>query len=262
MAASPVELSFGDAGGEYLDYKIDFGVNNNTEGAVRSWLATIEMKAKVDEITDTGIERRFEFGDFTVTTISGGRPEPDPNAGEYSGTTLWLKMDSEGAMEDWKGLDVVRGRTADGKRFKEYIVYQLIAMYQPPTDEAVNAGSTWEKTFETNVVTGSVDAKYTVDLTYTVEGFGVRAGRDAAKIKVDIDILAEGSGRMGGKETWFRSEEEGSGEIWFDHVNGVIIEFATDVTANQETRTERAGKEDVATSYATVDRETKIALVE
>jgi hypothetical protein len=261
-AAEPVTLAFGEAGGEYLAYRADFGINNNVEGSVRSWLATIDFSAKVGLLNDEGMERRFEFGEFTVTRVSGGRPEPDPNSPEYAGTTLWLKTGADGELLDWKGLDGVGGRTTDARRFKEYIVYQLLSMFQTPPDEPVNAGSTWRNEFEMELVSGAVRAGYVTAIDYTVEGFGMRKGRECAKINTVLTIDAEGTGSMGGKDTWFESKETGTGVIWFDHVDGLIVEYTAKTTASQQTRSERAGKEDVVTMTATVDSEVKFRLAQ
>ena len=259
-AAQPMTLAFGESGDEYLTYKADFGINNNVEGSVRSWLSTIDFTAKVVLVEDESVERRFEFKEFTVTRVSQGRPEPDPNAPGYAGTTLWLKTDPDGATLDWKGLDGVGGRTTDARRLKEYIVYQLVTMFQPPPDEAVNAGSTWHNEFEMELVSGAVRANYVTALDYTVEGFGLKNGRECAKINTALTIDADGTGSIGGKDTWFESRETGTGVIWFDHVNGVIVEYTAKTTAGQETRSERAGKEDITTMNATVDSEVKIRL--
>jgi hypothetical protein len=261
-AAEPVTLAFGEAGGQYLSYEADFGINNNLGGSVRSWLCTIDFRSKVDNITAEGMERRFEFDEFTVTHVAAGRPEPDPNTPEYAGATLWLKTDPEGAVVDWKGLDGVGGRTTDARRFKEYIVYQLMCMLQLPPDEPVNAGSTWQNEFEMEVSTGAVRAMYKTVLDCTVEGFGIRGGRECAKINTGITVDADGTGSMGGKETWFESREDGTGEIWFDYQNGLVVEYTAKTTASQETRSERAGKEDITTTVSTVDSEVKFRLTE
>ncbi len=261
-AAQPITLTFGQAGSEYLAYKADFGINSNIEGSVRSWLSTIDFTAKVALLNDEGMERRFEFKKFTVTRVAQGRPEPDPNAPEYAGATLWLKSDPDGATLDWKGLDDVGGRTTGARRFKEYIVYQLVTMFQPPPGEAVNTGSTWHNEFEMELVTGAVRVNYVTALDYTVEGFGLKNGRECAKISTVLTIDADGTGSMGGKETWFESRETGTGVIWFDHAVGVIVEYTAKTTASQETRSERAGKEDITAMNATIDSEVKIKLAQ
>jgi hypothetical protein len=259
-AAEPVVFEFKDVGGAYVDYVADFGIDANFGGSVVSWLSTIDFKVKVDSITARTAERRFEFGDFTVTRIRGERPEPDPNAPEYKGTTLWLQMDAEGALKDWKGLDSVRGRTADGRSFKEYIVYELLSLFQPPPGQAVNAGSTWRNEFVTNIRTGAVDPEITTTIDYAVEGFGMRNGRECAKIKTTFAIDVAGEGSIGGKETSMKANGAGAGEIWFDHVTGVIVEYNNKITTTVTTRTERAGKEDITTSVTTLDSVVKIKL--
>jgi hypothetical protein len=258
-ADQPIALEFRDAG-DYIDYVADFGIDANMEGSVISWLATIDFKVAVDSITDRAAERRFEFDDFTITRIRAERPEPDPNAPEYSGTNLWLKMDADGALNDWKGLDAVRGRTVDGRSFKEYIVYQLLGLFQPPPDQPVNAGSTWQNQYVMEIRTGAVEAEFTTTLDYAVEGFGVLKGRECAKISIAVEVAASGEGIMGGKETSMESSGEGAGEIWFDHVNGVIIKYNYKITSTVQTRTERAGKEDITTDVTTLDSIIKFEL--
>jgi hypothetical protein len=262
QAAQPETLEFKDLGGASVNYVADLGIDMNYEGSVISWLSTIDFKTKVDSITPRATERRFTFDKFAVTRIRGDKPEPDPNAPEYAGTTLWLQTDADGEIMDWKGLDAVRGRTVDGKVFKEYIVYQLLSMFQPPTDKPVNAGSTWEDTFNMEMQTGAVNAQYVTTIDYLVDGFGVRRGRDCAKIETTIDIVGSGEGTLGGKATSFLSEASGGGEIWFDYVNGVVVEYDAKTTTSRQTETERAGKEDIVTEAMTLDSMVKIRLVE
>jgi hypothetical protein len=259
QAAQPITLEFSDKG-DYIDYVASFGIDTNFEGSVVSWLSTFDFKAKVDTITDQATERRFEFNKFTVTTIQGDRPEPDPNTAEYEGTTLWLQMDPEGGVADWRGLDAVRGRTVDGRAFREYIVYQLVSLFQPPKNQPVNSGSTWQNEFVMELRAGAVKAEYTTTIDYRVDGFGVRNGRECAKIKTALKIDAKGEGSMGGKETSLDSSAEGDGEIWFDYVNGVIVEYNNKTTTTRQTLTERAGKEDITSENITLDSVVKIRM--
>jgi hypothetical protein len=260
QAAQPITLAFKDMGGEYVDYVVDFGIDSNIEGTVTSWLATIKMAAKVDAIGGEGFERRFRFDQFTITTIATDRPEPDPNAPEYAGATLWLKTDPEGALIDWKGLDGVGGRTVDGRSFRQYIVYQLLTMLQPPPGQPVNAGSTWQRQFVMEIRTGAVNAEFTTDVDYTVEGFGVKDEHECAKIDMKIDIMAKGEGSVGGKEVNFISGAEGTGEMWFDHVNGIVVDFSTKTTTTRQTEMERLGKEDITSMSTTLDSVVEIKL--
>ncbi len=260
QAAQPITLGFKDMGGDYVDYVADLGIDSNVEGSVMSWLGTIDLSAKVDLINAEGIERRFRFDKFTITTIAAERPEPDPNAPEYAGATLWLKMDADGGLVDWKGLDGVGGRTVDGRNFKQYLVYQLLGMFQPPPEEPVNTGSTWQREFVMELRTGAVLAEFSTTIDYTVEGFGIRDGHECAKIDMKLRIDAQGEGSIGGKDTAFESGADGTGEIWFDHVNGMIVEFSTKTTTTRQTEMERAGKEDITTMSTTLDSEVKVKL--
>jgi hypothetical protein len=261
QASQPITLEFRTAG-DYINYVTDFGIDTNFGGSVISWLSTFDFKVKVDSITDKVAERRFEFHRFTVTTIQGDTPEPDANAPEYDGTTLWLQMDADGALKDWKGLDAIRGRTVDGRTFKEYIVYQLMGLFQPPKNQPVNSGSTWQNQFTMEMRAGAVETEYTTTIDYTVEGFAVRNGHECAKIDMAIRIDAVGSGSLGGKETSIKSEAAGDGVIWFDYVNGIIVEYSKKTTTTRETLTERAGKEDITSQAITLDTDVRIRLKE
>jgi hypothetical protein len=260
QAAQPVKLEFKTMGDEYVDYVADLSINSNIEGSVTAWLSTIDLGAKVDLINDEGIERRLRFDKFAITMIAGDRPEPDPNAPEYAGATLFLKLGEGGDLLDWKGLDGVGGRTVDGRSFKQYLVYQLLSMFQPPPDEPVNAGSTWQREFAMEMRTGAVMAEFTTTMTYALEGFGLKDGHECAKIDIKVRIDAKGEGSIGGKDTSFESSADGTGEIWFDHVNGMIVAYSTKTTTTKQTETERAGKEDITTMATTLDSEVKIRL--
>jgi hypothetical protein len=256
----PVTLAYRDLGGAPVDYEVDLSVTTD-EGA-RTWVSTFDFSLKTEEITsDGGINRRFDFSDFAVTHYSGSTPEPDPDAPGYVGEYLTMKMDPDGNITDWKGLDGIHGPVPAGPRFKDAIVYLMFRMFQPPPREPINAGSTWQSTFETplRIGGGEVTLKGTVD--HEVDGFGEKAGRECVKIKTKIWISGVGDRKVGEDELpSFEHEEEGRGEVWWDYGSGVIAEWTTKTAANQTYRRERAGRTDVATTYSGVDYEMKVTL--
>jgi hypothetical protein len=256
----PVTLTYGDLGGVPVEYDVDLSVTTG-EGS-RNWISSFDVSMTVEELTaDGGINRRFDFDNFAVTNYSGSTPEPDPNAGEYSGEFLILKQDAEGKILDWRGLDGIKGSTPGGPRFKFLLVYVMFRMNQPPPADAVTVGSTWQGTFETPVRMAGNEVAMKGKLDYEVVGFGTRAGRDCVKIKSGILIDGIGDRTVGEKnEVSFEHHEEGRGEIWWDYANGVIVEFTCDSSANQTYRRERAGKTDVTTDHSGVDSEIKIEM--
>ena len=88
----------------------------------------------------------------------------------------------------------------------------------------------------------------------------MRQNRECAKIDMKILIEASGEGTLGGKDTAFESLTEGTGQLWFDHVNGVVVEYSNKTTTSKQTEMERAGKEDITTMSTTLDSEVKIKL--
>jgi hypothetical protein len=256
----PVTLTYGDLGGMPVEYEGDLSITTG-EGS-RNWISSFDISMTVEELTDDGgINRRFDFDNFAVTTYSGSTPEPDPNADEYSGEFLTLKQDAEGNILDWRGLDGIKGSTPGGPRFKFLLVYVMFRMHQPPPADAVTVGSTWQGSFETPVRMAGNEVTMSGTLDYEVVGFGTRAGRDCVKIKTGIQINGVGDRRVGEKdELSFEHVEEGTGEIWWDYTNGVIVEFACDSSASQTYRRERAGKTDVTTDHSGVDGEIKIKM--
>jgi hypothetical protein len=258
----PVKLEYKDLGGQPLGYRADLSVTSDVGGRTRTWLSTFDFDMKTDEIAaDGSIRRSFEFGDFSVTTVSGGTPEPDPNAAGYKDETLWFEMDPDGELVDWKGLDMIRGRLVGGPRFKDAIVYVYLRVFSPMPDEPVNAGSSWQRTFKMPLGMMGSEVTFRGTADYVVGGFGTRQGRECVKIKTSVRIDGESDRKVGEEEELaFVSEEQGDGEIWFDSADGVIVEYSIKTSATYTMRQERAGKTDVATDFASVDSEIKIKI--
>lgn len=259
-AGEPVTLAFGDLGGLPAEYDADLSITTG-EGS-RNWVSSFEFSMKVEELTaEGGVDRRFDFENFAITTYSGSTPQPDPNAADYSGEFLTMKQDADGNILDWRGLDGIKGRTPGGPGLKNLLIYVMFRMNQPPPSGPVTAGSTWQGSFDTplQIAGNNVAMKGTID--YEVEGFGTKAGRDCVKIKTRFQISGIGDRLVGEKdEPSFEHEEEGTGAIWWDYVNGVVVEFTSDSSANQIYRRERAGKTDVATDNSGVDGEIRIKM--
>ncbi len=260
MTGEPVTLAFGDLGGEPVNYKADLGVSTG-EGA-RNWITSFEVAIKVEEITpEGGINRRFDFDNFAITNYSGSTPEPDPNAADFSGEFLTMQQDAEGNIIDWRGLDGIKGGVPGYPRFKDMLVYVMFLFTQPPSSDPVTAGSTWQHTFETPLRIAGNQVAMKGDISYEIDGYGQRAGRDCVKIKSKIRITGAGDRLVGDKqEPSFEHEQEGRGEIWWDYVNGVVVEFSWDSSSNQTYRRAVAGATDVTTDYSSVDSEIKIRM--
>jgi hypothetical protein len=256
----PVVLTYGDLGGMPAEYEADLSVTTG-EGS-RNWISSFDFSMSVEELADDGgIKRRFDFDNFAVTNYSGSTPEPDPNAGEYSGEFLILEQNAEGSIIDWRGLDGIKGGTPGGPRFKFLLVYVMFRMHQPSPANQVTVGTTWQGSFETPVRMAGNEVAMKGTMDYEVVGYGTRAGRDCVKIKTGIQINGVGDRMVGDQnEVSFEHEEEGKGEIWWDYTNGVIVEFTSNSTANQTYRREIAGKTDVTTDHSGVDSEIKIKM--
>jgi hypothetical protein len=255
-----VTLAHVAPGSPPVDYQADLSVTTG-EGA-RTWVSTFDFAMTVDEVADDGsVKRRFDFSDFAITNYSGSTPEPDPDAGDYTGEFLVLTLDKEGNIVDWKGLDGIKGGVPSNPRFKNSIVYLMYRMFQPGPAQPVNAGSTWPQSFETTMRMAGNEVTFKGNVDNTVDGFGKKGDKDCVKIKSKINVSATGDRRVGEKdELSFEHEEEGKGEVWWSYADGIIAEYTYATSANQTFRRERAGKTDVATDHSGVDYEIKIKM--
>lgn len=260
MTGEPVTLAFGDLGGVPAAYEADISVTT-AEGA-RNWISSFDFTMKVEEMAaDGSISRRFDFNKFAITNYSGSTPEPDPNAPGFSGEFLIMKQDADGKILDWRGLDGIRGSVPGWPRLKGMLVYIMYLMTQPPPSDPVNVGSTWQDTFETPLSIAGNQVAMKGEISYAVDGFGQKAGRDCIKIETKNKITGVGDRLVGEKqEPSFEHEGEGKGTIWWDYTDGVVVEFDWDSSANQTFRRERAGVTDVTTDYSSVDTEIKIKM--
>ncbi len=258
-----VSLTYGMAGGQYLQYKVSTSITYNIAGTIRQALRDITYSVRVDSIHPDGtIERRIRFDDFVMGEIAGDKLEPDANAEKYRGEWLYLKIGADGKLLDWKGLDGIRGYTIADENLKDAIVQTMVQLFQPMGTEEVGVGSTWQQVIEIPIRRRGGEMNQKVIVDYTVEGFGERAGRPCVKIKTKARYEGEGEGEMaGGKKFWINAVGEGDGEMWFDYVDGVPVESSGTITVTSDFSYERAGKEDVKTQTATIDIEEKIKLI-
>ena len=261
--ASPVTLEYKTGGGQPVQYKMTSSVTVNVQGATDTWISDISYTVKVESIaTDGAITRRITFDDFSISSVSGGTPVPDPSAAGYKGQYLVLRMGPNGEVQDWKGLDGIHSVTAEDRDLRNVLVQQMAQLFQPLAKEPVNVGSKWQSTFEMPVEIGGGEFKQKVVTDYEVLGFGQRSGRNCARIRLLLVTQGEGSGTQGaGRQYWVDAQGGGKGEMWFDYDSGVIVDYNAGGTADQNMSYERAGKEDVATETSTVDTQTKIKLV-
>lgn len=259
-----VSLAYKEAGHEYIQYKASTSITYNVGGTVRQSLHDITYSVRVDSISPDGtIDRRLKFDEFVMGELSGSRLELDPNAEKYKGESLYLKIGPDGELIKWQGLEGIRGYTVSDKNLKDDIVQMMTEFFQPLASEEVTVGSAFQRIVEIPVKRpgGEVDFKVTID--YEVEGFGQRRGRTCVKMKTRSVVEAEGEGeRGGGKKYWVSLTGDGSGEFWFDYVNGVPVESSGKATITSDFSYERAGKEDVATQFATIDVESKTEILE
>ena len=263
VLSEPVKLAYKDVGGQAVQYKMTSSVTMNLGGSTTTWVSDITYSAKVESIYSEGtIARRITFDDFSISTISGGRPEPDEAAAGYKGQYLWLKLGPAGQIVDWKGLDKLSSYTAEDRNLRDVLVQQMATLFQPLPADPVNVGSKWQSTVEIPVTIRGGDFKQKVKTDYEVSGFGQRSGRNCAKILVLASVEGEGSGTRGAdRKFWVEASGLGKGEMWFDYENGLLVEYGVGVTADQTLNYERAGKADVATEFATIDSQSKIRLV-
>jgi hypothetical protein len=258
-----VSLAYKQMGGEYVQYKSSTSITYNVEGKVQSALHDIVYSVKIDSIAPDGtIDRRLKFDEFVMGEMSGGKLALDPDASKYKGESLWLKLGPEGELLDWKGLDGIRGYTISDQSLKDDIVQMMVQFFQPLGRDEVNIGSTWQRSIEIPVKRRGGELTQRATIGYTVEGFGMKGGRSCVKMKTRVQLSGEGSGEIsGGKKFWVDAEGEGEGELWFDYAEGLPIESSGSATITSDFSYERAGKEDVASEYATIDVETKMKLV-
>lgn len=259
---APVKLDYKTLGGQLMQYKLTSSVTVNSQGSTESSISDITCSAKVESIGPDGvIVRRITLDDVSISSVSGGRPTPDPLAAEYKGQYLWLKMGPDGEILDWKGLDGISSYTADGRDLKNVFVLQMASLFRPLPKEAVTVGSVWQSVLEMPIRIMGGDFNQKVVTDFEVVGFGQRLGRNCAKIRTALVCSGEGTGFRGAdRKFWVESQGQGKGEVWFDYDNGVMVEFSSNLTSDQTMKYERAGKEDVATEIATIDSEAKIRL--
>jgi hypothetical protein len=256
-----VVLEYQSLNNEDMHYKANTNIDTNVGGQTRTWMSETKAAVAVVSMPDDGsIVRSLTYNDFTMGEISGtGSLVPNPGASDYIGETVQLTIDAEGKLVDWKGLDGISMMTVEGNAYRDFIVQQLLEIYQPLPDYPVAVGGKWQRSVETMIPVGGGDLINKIDIDYELAGFGRKAGRDCAKIKTKYVILGSAQGRRRGK-FWITTAGEGSGEIWFDYNAGLMVEFSQKVTITRDYRYERAGEEDVASMTTSVAREFKVKL--
>jgi hypothetical protein len=257
------KLEYKQLGGQSVEYKMTSGQTVNLQGSTESSVTELTYSARVESIGPDGtITRKLTFDAYSSVKISGGTPVPDAAAPEYKGQYLWIKLGADGQVVDWKGLDGIHSFTAEDRDFRNLFVTEMALLFQPLPKEEIKIGSTWTNVVEIPVTLKRGEFKVNTTSDYQVVGFGLRAGRNCAKLAIKAKATGEGSGEgYGEKKYWIDAQEEGKGEAWFDYENGLLVEYSMGGTSDLTVSYERAGKTDVATEAMTVDSQTKIKLV-
>lgn len=258
-----VVLKYQSLDNEYVQYKANTNIDTNIGGQTRTWMSETKASVKIIDMKEDGtIVRSLKYDDFTMGEISGtGTLVPNPSADDYIGESVQITIDGEGKLVDWKGLDGVSGMTVEGNAFRDFIIQQLDEMYQPLPDHPLTVGSKWQRIVSTTIPVGGGDLLNRNQIDYELVGFGKKGGRECARIKTKHTVTGDASGRRRGK-FWITVVGDGSGEIWFDYANGLMVEYSKKVTLTREYSYERAGETDVASQVTTVDREFKVKLEE
>ncbi len=261
VAPSEVLLQYKSLDNADMHYKANTNIDTNIGGQTMTWMSETKSSVAVVAMPEDGsIVRSLTYTDFTMGQISGtGTLAPEPIADEYIGESVQITIDAQGKLIDWKGLDGISGMTLEGNAYKDFIVQQLVELYQPLPDSPVSVGSTWQHIVETEIPVGGGILNNRTQIDYELVGFGRRGGRECAKIKTRYVIKGEAQGRRRGK-FWIDTAGDGSGEMWFDYNAGVLVELSKKVTITREHRYERAGEEDIATQTTSVAREFKVKL--
>lgn len=261
VSPSEVLLQYQSLNNEDVHYKANTNIDTNVGGQTRTWMSETRASVAVVSMPEDGsIVRSLTYTDFTMGEISGtGSLVPNPGADDYIGETVQITIDAEGKLVDWKGLDGISGMTVEGNAYRDFIVQQLVEIYQPLPDYPVSVGGKWQRVVETQIPVGGGNLFNKITIDYELAGFGQKGGRECAKIKTKYLIMGQADGRRRGK-FWITTAGEGSGEMWFDYNAGVMVELNKKVTITRDFRYERAGEEDVASQTTSVAREFKVKL--
>jgi hypothetical protein len=261
VSPSEVTLVYRSLDNADVQYKANTNIDTNIGGQTRTWMSETRASVAVVAMPEDGsIVRSLTYNDFTMGEISGtGTLVPNPSADEYVGESLQFTIDKDGNLTDWKGLDGISGMTVEGNAYRDFIVQQLHEIYQPLPDYPVSVGGKWQRDVETMIPVGGGDLINKIQIEYELVGFGRKSDRDCARIKTKYTIMGSAQGRRRGK-FWLTSTGEGTGEMWFDFVAGVLVEYDIKETITRDLRYERAGEEDVATQTTSVVREFKVKL--
>jgi hypothetical protein len=261
VAPSEVTLKFQALDGLELHYKANTNIDTNIEGQTRTWMSETKARVKVvDTEADGSVVRSLTYDDFTMGEISGtGTLAPNPRAEDFVGENLQLTLNAEGKIVDWKGLDGISMMTDEGNSYRDFLVQQMAEVFQPFPDHAVSVGSKWQRTVETMIPVGGGDLSNRIQIDYELNGFGRKSGRECARIKMKYVVSGSATGRRAGR-FWITTTGDGTGEMWFDYNEGVLVEYDKKVTITRDYKYERAGEEDVATQTTSIAREFKMKL--
>jgi hypothetical protein len=262
VSPSEVLLEYKDLGNQEVFYKANTNIDTNVGGQTRTWLS--ETKAGIAVVAmpeDGSIVRSATYIEYTMGEISGtGALVPNPSADEYVGESVQFSIDKDGKLDqNWRGLDGITGMTVEGVSYTAFIMQQLTEIYQPFPDYPVTVGGKWQSNIETMLPVGGGDLINKITIDYELIGFGQKAGRDCARVKMKLTIMGSAQGRRRGK-FWMTATGEGTGEFWFDYTAGLMVEYGVKETITRDLRWERAGEEDVASQTTSVAREFKVKL--
>ena len=248
-----------------LAYRGKNFVTVNVAGFARPITIEQEVSSSTDSVyADGACVVSFTFDKYSEVTYSGGQAIfNDDKEKMIVGENLWLRLKPDGNIDEWRGLEGVRSRDAQGWSLRESLVMAVAGSVPPMPVEPVGVGDTWTGTLSMPMEGPYGTVTYRITNTYELEGIAMKKGFRCARIAVTSDIMADGSGGdpSGGVEWKMLISGDGKGKVFFAIDEGYVVTSKEETDVDVETTTRR-GREEPKTEYSSAKGESNIVLIQ
>lgn len=159
---------------------------------------------------------------YFVSSMRGGRLEPDREASELEGRRVKIVFDRNGNLKDWMGFEGIPYTKVQVANMNEILLLNYALIMQSFPEKRLKIGDTWRREYSVPLETKYGDAVLNMGVDYTLTGFEMKSGYKCAVIETKISSQIEKGNRVI-SDFLISGSGQGEGEIYFAFEEGLVV---------------------------------------
>lgn len=172
----------------------------------------------VSEIKANAIIYDLDYESVNINTNMPNAPNMDSFKEELLKAKIHIESDESGNVSNISGLGTLK-ETQLGTNLE----IGLKSIFPVFSSNKVKFGDTWTQDTDETVTSGPLEITIKTKTTYTLAGVEQALNRECLKINFETKSTLSGSGNQGGADLTYDAIGSGSGEIFFDYGDGIVV---------------------------------------